>query len=348
VKQISIVSLALCLEFGALASGAAAQSGPVNPGPAVSPSTAAHPPGLFTLRYTPGETMRYQVSFRSQSKSLVGGAVENPQGATELGLAVGLTLRLEVLSPIPVAAGGSPSAAPARPAGSEGPPLRLRASYEGVSATLSGDSYDPSATKLLAQYRSLEGRSIEFQLGPRGDLEYVEGLDETLQDPRAFDAVRAWLEQLGTGLGAPATGAAPGQSWERTQPVSDAPLTGTSVQTTSTYLRDEACSAEDPAGEQCAVVLMRFSLGQKPGEKSGTPEAFRRNHLRTSGQWTSKGESLVRVSLLTGRTVSVSQSSEELMDINIRHEDGGVPFRYAGRTRTETHLLLLGTASANP
>ena len=304
---------------------------------------APHPPVLFTLRYSPGETMRYQLSFRSQSKGLVGGAVENPQGAAELGIAVGLTLRLEVLTPIPPSGDALPS--PADSAGRERPPLRLRASYEHVSATLSGDSYDPSATKLLAQYQSLQGRTIEFQLGPHGELEYIEGLNEVLQDPRALEAARAWLEELGTGLGAPATGATPGQSWERTQAVPEAPLNGTTLETISTYLRDEACNPDEPAGEQCAVVLTRFSLGQKPGEKNTTPEAFRRNHLRTSGQWASQGESLVRVSLLTGRTMSVSQSSEELMDLNIRREDGGMPFRYAGRTKTETHLLLL---SAQP
>jgi hypothetical protein len=292
--------------------------------------------------------MRYQLSFRWQSKSLVGGAVENPQGAKELGIAVGITLQLEVLAPIPVTADVLPPAAAAKPAASERPPLRLRARYERVSATLSGDSYDPATAKLVAQYQNLEGRAIEFQLGPRGELEYIEGLDEVLQDPRALEAARTWLEQLGAGLGAPPAGTAPGQTWERTQLVPDAPLTGTTVQTTTTYLRDEPCDVENPAGEQCAVMLTRFSLGQKQGEKNTTPESFRRSGLRTSGQWTSQGESLVYVSLLNGRTVSVSQSGEELMDINIRHEDGGIPFRYAGRTKTETHLLLLSGAPGSP
>jgi len=288
--------------------------------------------------------MRYQLSFRSQSRNLVGGAIENPQGASDVGIAVEITLRLEVLTPVPAPPGAAAPSPAATPAAGERQPLRLRSVYESVSAKLTGDSYDPSAAKLLAQYQGLEGRTIEFQLGPRGDLEYIEGLNEVLQDARALEAARAWLEQLSGGVGGPAAGASPGQKWERTQPVPDSPLKDTSVQSVSTYLRDEPCDINNPSGEQCAVVLMRFALGQKSAdknEKNMTPDSFRRNGLRASGLWTSNGESLVHVSLVTGRTVSVSQSSEELMDLNIRHENGGLPFRYAGRTKTETHLLLL-------
>ena len=298
---------------------------------------ASHAPVVLTPHYAPGDSVRYQVSIRSQTKSLMGGAVQNPEGATELGISAGMTLRLEALTPIPVAQAPSIPRAP----GGDRPPLRLRATYERVTAEVLGDAYDPSAAQLLSPYKDLEGHSIEFQLGPDGEVEYMQGVDEMVQDVRGLEAARAWLEQLGAGLGAPLTGVAPGQSWERTQPVLEAPLNGTELKSASTYLRDEPCDAEKPDADQCAVVLMRFALGQKPGEKNATPEAFRKKGLRTSGEWTSHGESLVYVSLSTGRTVSVTQSSEEWMDLNIRHENGGIPFRYAGRARNETHLLLL-------
>jgi hypothetical protein len=324
----------------AVAAAQAAAAPSVAPSATSAPAALAHPPVVFTPHYTPGETLRYQVSFRSQTQNLVGGAVENLEGAVELGIDVGLTLRLEALEPIPTTGGAAPGPVAATGAG-ERPSLRLRAVYEHVSATLTGDAYDPAAAKLLAQYQHLEGRSIEFQLGPHGELEYLKGLEEVAQDPRALEGARAWIEQLGAGLSAPQRGAVPGQSWERSQAVPDAPLNGTSLQTTSTYLRDEACDVEKPEGEQCAVVLTRFTLGQKAGEKNATPETFRRNGLRTSGEWTSHGESLVYVSLRTGRMVSVSQSSDVLMDLSIRHEDGGTPFHFAGSSKSETHLLLL-------
>ena len=340
MKRAAIARIVSCAAMLAWNAATQAQTGsvvpPGSPVPITAqPSAAApHAPVVLTPRYAPGDSMRYQVSLRSQTKSLVGGAVEDPQGATDLGISVGLTLHLEVLAPVPVTS--APAAAAA-----DRPPLRLRATYERVSAELLGDSYDPSAVKLLAPYKSLEGRSIEFQLGPHGEVEYMKGLEEVVQDARVLETARAWLEQLGAGLGAPATGVAPGQSWDHIQPVPEAPLKGTELRSTSTYLRDEPCDVEKPGGQQCAVVLMQFRLGQKPGEKNATPDAFRKNGLDTSGQWTSHGESLVYVSLLTGRTVSITQSSEELMDLSIRHEKGGLPFRYAGRATNETHLLLL-------
>lgn len=338
----AIASLTVCGAMLAWGAPARAQSNPSSPLAASAPAAAPHAPVVLTPQYTPGDTMRYQVSLRSQTKLLVGGAVENPQGATELGISAGLTLRLEVLAPIPVTATGTPSATAA-----DRPPLRLRATYEHVAAELLGDAYDPSAAKLLAPYKNLEGRAMEFQLGPHGEVEYMEGIEAIVPDARSLEAVRGLLEQLGRGLGAPLAGVTPGQSWERSQPVTEAPLNGTELKSSSTYLRDEPCDIEKPSGEQCAVVLMRFALGQKPGEKNATPEAYRKSGLRTSGEWTSHGESLIYVSLRTGRTMSVTQSSEELMDLNIRHEDGGMPFHYAGRAKNETHLLLLGEQSGS-
>jgi len=342
VKPAAIASLALLAAIPWQAAGAQTQTASAQPTAqsAAAPPAAPHPPVVLTPRYAPGDVLRYQVSFRSQSKNLMGGAVENPQGAAELGITVDLTLRLEVLQPIPSSKQQSGGAEGASAAGTR-PSLRLRATYERVSAGLTGDSYDPEAKKLLAQYQGLEGRAIEFQLGPSGEVEYMRGLNEILKDARALEAARSWLHQLGAGLEAPASGVVPGQSWERTQAVPDAPLNGTELETRATYVRDEPCDAEHPGGEMCAVVLMRFSLGQKAGEKNATPEAFRKNGLRTSGAWASHGESLIYVSLRTGRTVRVTESSDEVMDLNIRHEGGGIPFRYAGRSKTETHLLLL-------
>jgi len=348
VKRAGIARVALCAAMLGPAGRAPAQTAAPPPGETAGKSAgagAAHAPVVLTPRYTPGDVLRYRVTFRSQSKSLMGGAVENPQGAEELGITVGLTLRLEALPPIPTsaaggAAGETAGAVPGAGGGGRAS-LRLRATYEQVSAALTGDTYDPQAKSLLAQYQGLQGRAIEFQLGPHGEVEYMQGLEEVLKDARALEAAREWLRQLGTGLEAPAKGVAPGDSWERTRAVPEAPLNGTELESKTTYLRDEPCEAEHAGGETCAVVLMRFSLGQKAGEKNATPEVFRKKGLRTSGAWTSHGESLIYVSLRTGRTVSVTQSSDEVMDLTIRHEEGGMPFRYAGRVKTETHLLLL-------
>ena len=320
---------------------------PASAPPPPRATAANHSPVVFAPQYRPGDSLRYQISFRSQTSRLMGGAVSNPQGARDLALSVEITLRLEVLQPV---ANAAPVArvSPPQPgvAGGGRPPLRLRAIYERVTPSISGDTFDPDANRLLKQYRLLQGRMIEFQLGTNGEVQYMSGLQEVLQDAQALEEARSWLQQLGAGLTAPATGSAPGQSWEKTEAVPGAPLAGTSLRTTSTYLRDEACRVEDPSGEQCAVLLMRFTLEQRPGMRNTTPDEFMRDGMRTSGVWTSHGESLVHVSLQSGRTVSVSQSGEEMMDLTIRHMNGGRPFRYGGHTTTETHLLLLGENSA--
>jgi hypothetical protein len=318
------------------------------PSPAGANLPATHAPVVFTPQYRPGESLRYQISYHSQTSRLTGGGLSNPQGARDLGVTVDITLRLEVLPPVasnaPVA-----RAVPQQQgvAGGGRPPLRLRAVYERAAPSITGDTYDPQANLLLAQYRRLQGRTIEFQLGNNGEVQYLSGLQEVLQDPRALEEARSWLQQLGAGLTAPVAGSSPGQTWDKTEAVPGAPLAGMVLHSTSTYLRDEACRVEDPGGEQCAVMLMRFALEQRGDPRNSTPDEFRRDGMRTSGVWTSHGESLVHVSLRTGRTVSVSQSGEEMMDLTIRHVNGGPPLRYGGHSTTESHLLLLGETSGN-
>ncbi len=349
MRRITLASVLACL--GALGWAAADSAGGAQvaappPAPAQS-APAGHGTVVFTPQYRPGDSLRYQISFYSQSSQLTGGAISNPQGARDLSIRVEITLRLEVLPPV-VSSAPVPRVPPPAP-GAEGPehaPLRLRAVYERVTPSVSGDTFDPQANLLLAQYRRLQGRTIEFQLGPRGEVQYISGLREVLQDPQSLEEARSWLQQLGAGLTAPVTGSAPGQSWEEREAVPGAPLAGMELHTTSTYQRDEPCRVEDPGGEQCAVLLKRYTLGQRPGTRNSTPEEFRSQGMLTSGVWSGHGESLIHVSLRSGRTISVSQTGEEMMDLTIRHNYGGPPMRYGGHSTTESHMLLLGESSA--
>jgi hypothetical protein len=346
LTYLGILSFAASSVYGQTVPAAPSQSSAQSPPPLTAP--AGHPPVVFTPHYRPGDSLRYQISFRSQSSQLTGGAVSNPQGARDLTISVQITLRLEVLRPV-VNSAPAPRVSSDTPdaTGGERAPLRLRAVYEHVTPSLSGDTFDPQANLLLAQYRRLQGRAIEFQLGTHGEVQYISGLQEVLQDPRALDEARSWLQQLGASLAAPLQGTAPGQSWRKTEAVPGAAIAGMEINTVSTYLRDEPCQVEAPAGEQCAVMLMRYTLGQKPGTRNSTPDDFRRNGLVTSGAWNGHGESLVHVSLRTGRTVSVSQSGEEMMDLTIRHTNGGPPIRYGGHSTTESHMLLLNDSQSS-
>jgi hypothetical protein len=323
--------------------------------PAAAPPSPA-PQHLVRLvpQYSPGDTLHYQIALRSQTRNRVGGAMANPEGAADLGLSVSLLLRLDVLPPLPSgdAGPGAGAGSPGKTKGSKpvrrDTPLRLRATYERATATLSGDAYDPNVAKVEEEYRKLEGRSMEFQIGTDGHVQYMEGLSDILHDARAVNAVRKWLEQLSGGLGAPPAGAEPGRSWHSTEPLPDAPLAGTAIETQTTYLRNESCDVDDPAADKCAILLSHFSLRQKPGQFDPTPDSFRKQNLSTSGHWDSQGQSLLYISLRTGRTVSITQSGEETMELTISHNDGGPPFHYSAQAKTETRILLLTEGSAAP
>lgn len=327
-------------------------------------------------RYRAGQTLHYQIDFRAESWSHTSGAVENPEGAAQIDLAVTLLVRMEVLSTLPAFAADSAGAARAAAAA---PPrrVRLRATYEKSSVVLSGDSYDPAAGELEAQYRKLAGRAVEFTLEADGKIEEITGLDEILRDERSLAAAREWLGQLAASSGFPPQGISLGESWTRKKHMEDSPLKDTALDTHSTYARNEKCrggtetgaaanfSSASPAGlnsaaiapsadstEMCAVVVTRYEMKQqgksrRPGDDA-TPEALRKRGLRSSGTWTSAGESLSYVSLATGLTVSVTQSGTEQMNMSVQRSAGGAPFQYETKARTETHLTLLPEPAPAP
>lgn len=241
---------------------------------------------------------------------------------------------------------------------------RLRATYEKSSVSVRGDSYDPAAGDLEAQYRGLAGHAVEFTLESDGTVSEITGLAEVLRDERSSVALRGWLAQLTAGMDFPREGIALGGMWSKEKHIEESPLVGTILDTHSAYVRNERCRANaeaDPvpdrivappppaAGEMCAVVVTRYEMKQRgkprrPGQDA-TPQTLRRRGLRSSGTWTSSGESLAYISLATGLTVSVTQSGAEEMNMTIGRPSGGLPFHYAAQIRTETHLTLLPAAT---
>ena len=286
----------------------------------------------LSLRLSPGQTLRYQIDFRTKTASHGSGAVQNPQGAAEIELLVSALVRLEVLE--------TPGGAPAGPEQK----LRVRASYEKCSAVVNGDSYDPGAVALAEQYHRLEGKTLQFTMDAQGKVENIEGLDELSTDLRASAAMRDWFTQLGAGTGFPPEGIAPGQSWSSKRDLAGAPLAGTILDTQSTYSRDDRCAGDDGTktdGEMCAVILTRTEIRQRPGKRDQTPEAMRGRGMHSSGKWISSAQSLSYISLRTGLAVSTTQSGTEEIDLTLQRASSGLPFHYAARVRTETHITLL-------
>lgn len=347
------VPLAILL---AIASGASVSAQRSKKKITPAPAAAAARPNLRP-KLIPGEVMRYQVEFQTTSDTKSGGAVQDPEGPSHIVIVWDAKVRIEVLGGPPDTSGGSPPAAPnAKSATGQNAAgenaaaantLRLRTTYEQSSATVQSDTPDPQSETIIKQYQQLEGRSIEFTLGPDGNVSAVSGLEGVLSDQNAIQAAQQWMAQLSAGGSAPAAGAVPGMTWSSEQLADALPLAGLTWRTDSTYLRDESCQPALPAGaaasqrdDTCAVILMSLTLSPSRSKGDATPEEFRRNGLQSSGHWTGSGDNLSYVSLRTGWVVSASQSSTQEMDVNISNAQGAT-VHYGGTVQTHSQISLL-------
>jgi hypothetical protein len=302
--------------------------------------------------YSAGQVIRYQLSTTTITNTRASGTISDPQGASALTVTWNATVRMEVLS----AGNGSAE----NPDGS----LRMRTTYEKSVASHSTDAYDPEAEGIENQYHNLEGKSFEFLIDPSGRMTSVAGFDEASGEGASESALRAWMGQMAATSGAPREGISIGQSWQSEQPVPSSPLAGLIWRSRSTYLRNEPCSAvksadvadapaapvtpaspapaaDLAAAEMCAVITTKVELiGSRGAGRDATPPGYRKNNLRTSGDWTGDGESLSYVSLQTGRLVSVAQSSSEKMNFTVTSLQVGSNVHYDGEVKTRTQLSL--------
>ncbi len=289
------------------------------------------PPARIKLRpqFVPGRVLRYHMEFRSTTEGQRSGLVVDPQAPTRLEVTWSAVVKVEVLS-----------------ATSEA--TRLRTTYEKSTATARSDTFDPEAAEIEEQYHRLEGHSIEFSLDAEAKIGEVRGLQEILGDSKTASAARDSLAQLAGSTSLPREGIAPGLKWSSRQSAANAPLAGVVMRTESTYLRDERCRPDEPAGprnplalETCAVILTRFAMSQPHAPRDPTPEEYRKNGLRTAGKWRGSGESLTYVSLRSGWVVSVTQSGEQDMDVTVSTRQSGSSLRYAGHVRSQSQISLL-------
>jgi hypothetical protein len=318
-----------------------------------------------------GDVMRYRIELQTTSQTTHTGAVLDPQGPSELVVTWDAIVRLEVINaadaantstPVhPPISGTAQEASPAKAAattpqqrpsaisGGAGP-VRIRTTYEKSSATIQSDTPDPAAAGIEKQYAQLDGRSIEFTLGSDGHISDVRGLEDIVAGENARSAAEQWMAQLSGNASAPTRGIVPGESWGSQQAAGSIPLAGLIWRTDSSYLRNEACQAANPAGnstvsggESCALILSRLALVSGRSARDATPEEYRHNGLHTKGTWTGEGESLSYISLKSGWVVSVTQTGTEKMDVSISNT-AGFSVRYAGTVRTRSQLSLLPAA----
>lgn len=298
--------------------------------------------------FTPGQSFRYSIQTRIETRSSAVGPVADMGGPKALTASIGVVIRLDVLSVS--AATGALS------------PARIRATYEKAAATTNSASYDPDAAAMQEEYNKLSGQSVEFTLQSDGKITDIAGRNDPASDsdPSRAATLSQWLSQLMISVSLPKQGIEVGQKWTSEQPLANLPLDGLAWKTTATYVRNEACAAAShtsagngvnitpaSAAEQCAVIMSHSEIIGGRDSKERTPEAFRQNGLRTSGVWAGATDSLTSVSLSTGLVSSVTQTGSTHMDFTIMTTHGQNRMRYAGDTRTQSDITLL-PRSATP
>lgn len=299
---------------------------------------------------TPGQVLRYQVQLQTVTATKQTGAVSDPEGPSRLGVTWDATIRLEVLSAQSGTAANSQSAdvtvSKTIGGGSKATtvPLRIRTTYEHSAASVKSDSPDPDSERVQQSYSRLEGQVIEFTVGADGHVSDVHGLEGIIDDDKVRQAAQQWMEQVSGSASAP-QGVTLGQSWNSAQPADSVPIKGMIWRSNSTYVRNESCrpaesNASGLAAEACAVILTRQSVVQGKKQRDPTPEDYRSNGLRTSGQWSGSGESLSYISLRTHLTVSVTEDSSQKIDFTVTNSSGR-SIRYAGTIATHSQVALL-------
>jgi hypothetical protein len=299
-------------------------------------ATAANRVHLFP-KFTPGETLRYQIETRTNSNSKMETPIENPEAASKSRQTVSLILRLDVLNPLP---------ANNDPPGS----VRIRATYEKSGATFESDAYDPAGSNIADQYNNLEGRSLEYTIEPDGQLSHLAGVDNLLKDPAVAENVRSWINGISSAARIPKAGIEIGQKWTTERPIEGVALGGLIWRNQSTYLHDEPCySTEGPpksataappadANASCAVIITQLKINRNGDD---TPDDYARQNLDTSGTWTGSGGSLEFVSLSTGLLIHSTQDSTQNMDVEILSTRSGSKMHYTGHLESHSEISLL-------
>ena len=298
-----------------------------------TPSNRVH---LFP-RFTPGETLRYQIETRTSSNGKMDTPIENPEAASKSKQSVSLILQLAILNPLP---------ANNDTAGS----VRIRATYEKSSATFESDAYDPASSNVADQYKNLEGRSLEYTVEPDGQLSHIAGIDDLLTNRSVAENVHSWMNGLSSAARIPKGGIEVGQKWSSERPIDGVALGGLIWRNQSTYLRDEPCYSTDspqkPAAAAqpaetnttCAVIVTQFKINRNG---DATPDDYARHDLDTSGTWTGSGGSLETVSLSTGALIRSTQNATQNMDMEIASTRSGSKMHYVGHVESQSEISLL-------
>jgi len=280
------------------------------------------------------------MEFETTTDTSRSGLASDPQGPSSLVVDWNATILVEVLPADPSVAGG----------------IRLRSTYEKSTASVSSDTFDPTAAEMRDQYARLQGKVVEFTLDASGNVQSVVGLEGIVDQEKAAHSARDWVAQLSASAGAPPQGVVIGQTWSSEQPANSLPIAGLVWRTDSHYLRNEACHPPNPnlppvsgspgsaAGanstETCAVILANLGLVRTKTGRELTPGDLRKNGVESAGTWSGSAQGLVYVSLVSGLVESATQTGTQQMDVTLTTAHGA-SMRYRGTISSRSHVALI-------
>ncbi|HEX5424113.1 MAG TPA: hypothetical protein VFW94_11230 [Candidatus Acidoferrales bacterium] len=286
--------------------------------------------------FVEGATLRYRIQTTTSSNEHNVAPVVNPEGASEYKQSTSLVVRIDVLQ--------------VRRQAASKDSVKFRATFEQADSDSRTNAYAPSIVALDDAFEKLKGKSFEFSIDGASRLADVQNLTKIAPDRDVAARVLSWVHVLFAPVSLPVRGILVGQKWSDQREMSDLPLTNIFWRDNSEYLRNESCASSSGVknvpglapGSECAVLLTRFTIARRGSSHSDTtPEAYVRNGLRTSGNWTGSGESLDAISLTAGLLVSSTQTATQNMDYQIRSAASGSTIRHVGHTTTQTEITLI-------
>src|SRR5260370_1239767 len=129
-----LILLAMCLAAASVAAQAPHRSKPKDP-----QRVRLYP------KFQTGQTLYYQMDFRSRTSGTSEGLIVSPEASTEQEISISALVRLDVIS---VAPGPSPEARPS---------VHLRTTYRKVASTIRTDVPDPEPGAVILSAMSLDG-----------------------------------------------------------------------------------------------------------------------------------------------------------------------------------------------
>lgn len=269
-----------------------------------------------------GETLAYQVSYRSDQQMATKSSMVVDSTAPPKQIDVRMLLRLRVLDVAP----------------------------DGKRARIHARAWMEPASEGM-EARHAPAKSVDFTMLPDGRVAAVKGLEDWTTEQR--QAWQEWVARFTLTATLPGEEAKLSSRWKSLEPEkTPSPIRALTWFRESTYTGNEPCPsallsvpsvAPEPSGEpaMCAVLLSTATLKQHSSEKNATPEDFRLHQLRTSGTARGKNQIITYVSLRTGLLVRATEEAGQTMDVTIAKADGTNRVHYKVTATSHSEVLLV-------